>query len=262
MKKLIIFFLALLLFCGCESRLDKAIPQSSLVGAVSNIDVNLEGRGELKDQKGCTNKAGWCWEPKDWTLLMADAFVPFDIKKEQIKPTLLAIFKRLKNEYPKCTIINIWLEPDKELAEILYPIGSLEYHDNKMVINYGIPSDKEMEEHNSQIGKFEIIKNILPMPGEKEEKIEKNEEPRLFRPDQKTYEFYKRILITAEDIKFSERKDTRKRKLFNSTKEYYADLSNKVSKKIDVPIKDIENALRFMNSYYSWFGEEKFDFIL
>ena len=255
MRKLVILFFILALFCGCESRLDNAIPQSSFVGAISNVDVNLRGQGEIATQQACVNKSGWCWAPEDWTLLNADAFVPFDIKREQIKPTSLAILKKLVEKYPKCTTININLAPDKEMAEILYFVGRLEYRDNKIIIHYGIPSDKEMEEHNAEIGKFYSTKNAMfSMPGDKE-KIEKNDDPRLFRPDLKTYTLYKRILIIEDDIKMH--KQIKESYKFSSPKEYYIALSNKISKQINLPTKDIEYALRFMHDYYGWMGYGK-----
>jgi len=255
MRKLITLLFILALLCGCESRLDKAIPQSSLAGAISNVDVNLSGQGEIATQQACANKYGWCWDPKDWTLLNADAFIPYDIKKEQVKPTLLAVLKKLEKEYPKCTTININLAPDKEMAERLFLVGRLEYKDNKIIIRYGIPSDKEMAEHNAEIGKFYSTKNTMfSMPGDKE-KFEKNDDPRLCRPDLKTYTLYKRILMIEDDIKMHEK--SAPKKSFNSTKEYYHDVSNEIRKQIDLPIKDIEYALRFMHDYYGWMGYGK-----
>jgi len=257
MRKLITLLFILALFCGCESRLDKAIPQSSLAGAISDIDVNLSGQGEIADQQECANKSGWCWAPKDWTLLNADAFVPFDIKREQIKPTSLAILKKLAEKYPKCTTININLAPDKEMAEILFLVGRLEYRDNKITIHYGIPSDKEMEEHNAQVGKlYPLSKDCGKIFCEPDyDKMEKNDDPRLSRPDLNTYTLYKRILIIEDDIKMHRQiKESYK---FSSPKEYYIALSNKISKKINLPTKDIEYALRFMHDYYGWMGYGK-----
>ncbi|PKN51392.1 MAG: hypothetical protein CVU55_12205 [Deltaproteobacteria bacterium HGW-Deltaproteobacteria-13] len=245
MKKTIILFFVLALLCGCESKLDKAIPPSFLVGAVSNIDINLNGEGELADRQNCANRNGWCWKPEDWIMLKADGFVPPDIKREQIKPTILAILKRLIKEYPKCKKIFINLAPDKEMVGLGYLVSRGEYENNKIKILYGIPSDKEIEEYNSKIGKFypssKDCGKIFCEPDYT--KMKKNDAPRLFRPDQKTYMKYKPIFKAYEDFIYYKSKD----KLHYSTSECYVE----VSKKTGYSVKDIKEASEFMHSYYS-----------
>ena len=179
MKKLIIFFLALLLFCGCESRLDRAIPQSSLVGAVS-IETKIEGNwGDHHKRDG---------DPKDWTDVWVIGFVPCNIKREQIKPTLLAIFKTVKNEYSKCTFMKIKISPDEEMIRQWGPsIGTLEYNNGKIDIVYGIPSDKQIEEHNAKIGQLEPTFKKGNIFERDYKNLKQNNEPRLFRPDPETY---------------------------------------------------------------------------
>lgn len=87
-KKLLLIplLILILLGAGCSSSdpIDRLIPDEALTGAIPNAEpVRIE------EQHGKSVNGGF--------LINAQVIVPFDIKKEQVKPTLLTAIKTLKN---------------------------------------------------------------------------------------------------------------------------------------------------------------------
>lgn len=175
---------------------------------------------DIKEQKGKNVKGG--------RLLEAIGTVPFDIKKEQIKPTVLAVIKAIKQKNSDCEWIAVNLKLAKDLP--LLQAGIAEYKEGKVFISYGIPSDKQIEEWNTNIGK--------------------NDLPRLHRPDKKTFDDGARVIKLY--YKFNNDPKIKK--------DNVEQLFPLISKESGLPVKNVESLYRHMSNYYftgSW-GTEDF----
>lgn len=226
MKKWFLFcFIAAFLFVACESKIDKMIPASQLIGAVSDVSVSI------REQVGKNVKGG--------RLLEALGVVPFDIKREQIKPTILAIVKAIKRKNPDCEWIAVHLKLAKDLP--LLQAGIAEYKEGTVSISYGIPSDKQIEEWNANIGKpFKLDNKVLGI----------NDLPRLYRPDRKTFEDGAQVIRLY--FKFNNDPKIKKNKV--------EQLFPLISKELGFPVKDVECLYKYMSNYYftGLWGTEEF----
>jgi hypothetical protein len=224
MKRITMIIVSIMMLISCGSEIDKKIPDSMLVGAVPNISV------DIKEQKGKNVKGG--------RLLEAIGTVPFDIKKEQIKPTILAVIKAIKQKNPDCEWIAVHLKLAKDLP--LLQAGIAEYKEGNISISYGIPSDKQIEEWNANIGKpVEFDGKVLGI----------NDLPRLYRPDRKTFEDGAQVIKLYYKLNNDPKiKKDRIEQLFPL-----------ISKESGLPVKDVESLYRYMSNYYftgSWGTEE------
>jgi len=216
------FCIVLLMLVACESKIDKVIPDSLLVGAVPNINVDIK-----EDHY------------KGGTAIIATGIIPFDIKREQVKPSLLGVLKTVTKQYPNSTGIFVRLTPDADLGKYAYFAGRTEYEDNEITLYYGVPSDEQIKEWNSEIGK------LLPsLFGEKPSIIDV---PQLSRFNKETFEAGKKIALFYN--KFSKKLhdkyiDQPLKKI--SSKQIY----QMVSREINMPLKNVEYYYRFMNSYF------------
>lgn len=135
-----IFFLfsALCLFSisGCldsDHPLDGLISSANIEGAITPIKVlNLER------QTGKSVEGG--------QYVQTEISVPFDIKQDQVKPTILSALKEMKKEFPSCHWFVIYLNPSQFKSDRLGSLISVakgEYTDGQINIDYQLPTSKE-----------------------------------------------------------------------------------------------------------------------
>jgi hypothetical protein len=74
------------------------------------------------------------------------AAVPYDINRDQIRPTLLAGIKAIKQKHPECEWINLFLCPEKESAGLALYCGRAEYKEGEIGIWYGVPNAVQLVE--------------------------------------------------------------------------------------------------------------------
>lgn len=135
MNRLIKFILVavfFLVFTACsDSPIDRLIPLSATKGGLANFTVS-----GVEVQEGKSRNGGM--------LVMGQVMVPHDIKREQIKPTLLAAIKGLKDKYRKCEWIIVYAVPSYELKGSSANAGMAEYAEEKIKIDYGVPSATQL----------------------------------------------------------------------------------------------------------------------
>ena len=142
----IIFWLAV---SSCTANpLDALVPDSSIKGSLKNFTVT--------DIQVQTRKA-----INGGVYVQGTVIVPFDFKKEQVKPTLLAAIKGLKEKYKDCEWIGVFAQVAKG-----HYAGRAEYAQKKIEINYNILSDDELKERNRNAKKNGL--DIIRMPTKEE----------------------------------------------------------------------------------------------
>lgn len=168
--KVLLLQLLFVLVVSCGPNIEDKITDAQLIGAISNVNVSI------KEDKY-----------KGGTAIIAVGVIPFDIKREQIKPTILAALKVLIRKYPDATGIFIRLAPDKDLAKYAYFAGTADYENNEITVDYKIPTDKQINDWNSEIGK----------PIELEGKsLGTNDSPRLLRFDKKLFDIATKVTLS------------------------------------------------------------------
>lgn len=121
-------------FTACsENPIDRLIPLSATKGGLANFTV-----AGVEVQEGKSRNGG--------TLVSAFVAVPHDIKREQVKPTLLAAIKGLKDKYRKCEWIVVYAIPSPALKGTGINAGMAEYAEGKIRIDYGVPSATQLAE--------------------------------------------------------------------------------------------------------------------
>lgn len=224
MKECIQIFLLLItpLIISCESKIDKAIPDSMLIGAVPNINV------DIKEDNYKGGKA-----------IIVTGIVPFGIKREQVKPSLLRILKTVAEKYPNATGIFVRLTPDADLGRYAYFAGRADYEDKSIALYYMIPSDKQIEDWNAEIGK--PSKN--PFTGD--EYI--IDVPHLSPLNEESFESGKKIALLYHKFnkKLHDKYIEQPLKTISSKQIYQM-----ISREANMPQKDVEYYYRFMNSYF------------
>lgn len=220
MKLSLIYALILIAITACGSDIEKKIPPSMTKGAVENLSLSTE------EQTGKNVKGG--------KIIKAYGVVPFDIKREQIRPTLLAAIRVLKQNNPGCEWIWVGIVPDKSLIGTGRLAGRAEYKEGGLDIYYGIPSDKQMDEWNALIGK--------PVKDFSGDTTYINDSPRLSRPDRETFDPAIKALKSYDRLTIESR---------HADRIDYAALYKAASKDTGIPVKKAKTLINFMNSYYS-----------
>jgi len=119
--------------CSSSDPIDRLIPDEALNGAIQNVKpVRIE------EQRGKSVNGGF--------LIKAQVIVPFDIKREQVKPTLLAAIKTLKNKYSNCEWIVVALSLQESLDKYTLYAGRAEYTRDGIDVTYWIPSLKQLSD--------------------------------------------------------------------------------------------------------------------
>lgn len=215
MRLALIYAFVLISIIACGSDIERKIPPSMTNGAVENLNLSIE------KQTGKSRYGG--------TLIKAYGVVPFNIKREQIRPTLLAAIRVLKQNNPGCEWFWVGIVPETmALAKTGRLVGRAEYTEGELDIYYGIPSDKQMDEWNAQIGK--PVKDLLG--GD----TYINDSPRLYSPDKEIFNSGIKALRSYDRLSIA-----------NSG----AGLYGAVSKETGIGVKKIKPLISLMNNYYT-----------
>ncbi|MBI4839225.1 MAG: hypothetical protein HY806_08845, partial [Nitrospirae bacterium] len=170
MIRVALIFIFIVTMVACEPRIDEMISDSQLIGGVPDISINI---------KEDNYKGG--------TAIIASGGIPFDVKREQLRPSMLSVLKVVLKKYPQSTGIFVRLTPNEELAKYGYFAGMLDYEEGSAIIHYKIPSDKQIKEWNSEIGKPIYFEG---------DSLGINDSPLLSRIDNKDkFETIKRVAI-------------------------------------------------------------------
>jgi hypothetical protein len=219
---LIIYLIIVLLVCvSCESKLDKAIPSSQLTDAIQNVNYSIE------EKKATTGK-----------ILDIRGFVPFNIRRDQIRPTVLSVLKEVKIKYPEPEEIHIRFFITPELDSP----GYASFEGGKLKITYGIPSLKEIEKHNAELnvphpsfdtGADSLSKLLLNGKGSS---CWKGLESLPWPPDQITFEEARKVYALYK------RPDNQKMD--------YCKLLDKMSEKMGLPVLQVNRDIGLIVNYY------------
>lgn len=132
-RMILVAVCCLSVFTACsENPIDRLIPLSATKGGLANVTVS-----DIDVQEKSINGG---------TLVSGFVAVPHDIKREQVKPTLLAAIKDLKDKYRKCEWIVVFAIPSPELKGTGIWAGKAEYVEGKIQVDYGIPSAAQIAE--------------------------------------------------------------------------------------------------------------------
>lgn len=133
----------LLIISGCSDRdqFDNLFPESSLAGSYVPAKIfNVE------TQRKNNVKGGFS--------INALAEVPYDIKREQVKPALLACIRALKKKNQDCEWITVFLCAEGKKG--IYA-GKGEYKEGKTDISYGVPSKELLAAEKTAIEYYHLI---------------------------------------------------------------------------------------------------------
>lgn len=161
--------------------------------------------------------------------------VKFDIDRGEIKPAVVAMLKVMKEKFPAAKQIILDLSPTVDCPAC--KIAEARYDNGKVTLNYGIPTLKQIEESNSQIG----------VPSGSGKAIER---PRLFRPNGEAFGVGLRVMMAIEAAR-------QKNPGMNDDK-----LLDQAATETGLSYVVVKRHRDFMTAYYSGnaFGSETFDF--
>jgi hypothetical protein len=128
-----------LIACSAQDPLEKLIPASAMTGGIEKIEI------KTTIQSGKTVKGGF--------FIEGFMVVPANIRRQQVRPTLLKSLKSMKQQHPLCEWFKIYLEPTEDFRESPAYAGIGEYKEGKIDLLFGIPTDAQILEWNDMIGK-------------------------------------------------------------------------------------------------------------
>ncbi|MBI3582813.1 MAG: hypothetical protein HY096_02540 [Nitrospinae bacterium] len=223
--KTVIYFSFIVCLSSYDSlAINQIITDDDFKGAIKTTTISIERHGGRLD---------------------VFAIVPYDIKRNQIRPTILYILMKLKQTYENGRIELYLIPDDKVLGEsFTYSsifTGTAEYREGvNIMITYCIPSNKQMKEYNSKIGKpiFDLFDN--KPTGEINNNIP------LHPPDKKTFKIGKRVVLLWKKL-------IEKNNVMILSDEH----AKLISKEIEISIDEVDRYHTFMYRYYDVFGWDK-----
>lgn len=206
------------------SDLDK-IPTSQFKGAIQPIKI-IETRQGGK--------------------LEAIVVIPLNMKRSQLRPTILNTFKKLKDRFDTASIELEFVPDDEHLAKSCVAAGVADYREGLGIdIRYGIPTVGQMQEYNSKIGKPE--QHLF------DKGLDINNNIPLAEPDRRTFETSKKIILLRKKIaKTDEPQCSLTLPLENTDP-----IAKEMTKEMKMPLKEIWRYFTFMETYYSAIGWDK-----
>ena len=114
-----------------QAEIHRLFPDEALVGGVENVQITVTGV-----RKGKTVKGGMA--------VTAEAILPPDVTAEQMRPTELAVLKRLKEEFPECEWFTVFLTDDPRMAEHSHWLGMAELREGKLTLQGGVITDRDI----------------------------------------------------------------------------------------------------------------------
>ena len=158
-------------------------------------------------------------------MLVSGKIITKDVTNSQIKPIALKIIKRLQKEYPKCEWFIIWMSDDERMYDVGNYIAMAEYKEGNVNIQGGVPLEKEIIEYNTH--SFEMNKKLGP--------------PYIclmVKPTEYNMNVYSEF--------FKLKQDAFKKGTYTSDDK----IDLLLSKKTNIPVKEIKNVHCGINSYY------------
>lgn len=133
----------LLIPCGCSDKdqVDSLIPKTDLMGSCDSVRIF-----DMETQQAKTIKGGF--------LIHALAEVPYDIKREQVKPTVLKCIQDLKHKNQGCEWITVFLCANGRKG---IHAGKGEYKEGKIIISYGVPSREQLAAEKVAIEDYHLV---------------------------------------------------------------------------------------------------------
>ncbi|MCP3940042.1 MAG: hypothetical protein GY710_00975 [Desulfobacteraceae bacterium] len=131
-----ILLLSIVISCSADP-IDKLISSTAMENTVFPLNIF-----DIQKQTAKSVNGG--------TLIEASVEVPYDVKRNQVRATILASLKKLKTDYPKTEWFIVYLYPaGKETSRIPAAIhaGRGEYVQQEIFINYLIPSKEEIQRY-------------------------------------------------------------------------------------------------------------------
>ncbi len=224
MKKVFFLFcIFVFIITACQNGANNQAPDPDTVGAIPNLNISYEYTSI--HHPGVRVRGA----------VEAKVIVPFDIKREQLRPTLLSIFKDAREKYPD-EDIDIFLAPSQGMMNCTQLAGRADYDGDKgkLELDYGIPTDQEMAESNAQIGKKDPFLGV-------------DDGPRLYRPDAKTFAILDKVNYLA-CRKFKADKEATTFTVFPA-----------VARKMGITAKQVKQYYFFVFDYYPQYGINSFD---
>lgn len=140
--KRMLAILALIFFFATSQVMpgEKIIPPiESLIGASAVKDAVSDIQIESAEQQGGKSV-------KNSILINVIAVIPFNTPRKQIKPTLLFIIKRVKEQHAHCEWISVSLVPCKKGRTINLLMGMGDYKEGCITIRYGVPGSDQIKD--------------------------------------------------------------------------------------------------------------------
>ncbi|MCG8637022.1 MAG: hypothetical protein MI863_24530 [Desulfobacterales bacterium] len=134
MKNSLFIIFILIFTSACSHPIEKLAPDSELKGAVTPLKIiAIE-----KESKRATPRK---------IRIKAFVSVPHDIKKEQVRPTILMGLRILEHRFPGKDLFSVYLCPDgkKSMSCGYLYVARGEYADKEIRICYLIPSREQIE---------------------------------------------------------------------------------------------------------------------
>lgn len=220
LKIVVLIFISLMLF-ACSDPIESLIPPSSVHGAITQFNVS----GDLKE---------------NGKKIDAYVTVPHDIKRDQVRPTLLAAIKGLKKENKKIDWIAVDLLAGGDSS---FFAGRGELKSNQIKIEYWVPTEAQIHErieyNQNQRGEDSAI---LPIP----ELMSKEAFAMALKANDLYHKYYNKLsdrdnqLISENEDLFDELNNTRTERARKLT-----------AKKLGLSSQDVLDYRSRLNNYYT-----------
>ena len=139
----IVLFLFVISACS-QDPLRKLISDADTVGAAQILDIKKEVQSDKNVNGG--------------TLILASVSVPFEMTREQIRPTLLKGIQRVYEASRQCEWIVVWLDPEGSSGSDL-SLGRAEFTGDKIVLSILVPSKKTI----AKVASDPSLEPLLPL---------------------------------------------------------------------------------------------------
>lgn len=196
-------------------------PQNNSNNVISSFNLTIK---EINIQN---NKA-----VKNGVLITGKVILPGTIKNNQIKPVSLALLDKLKKEYSSCEWFILWMSDDDRMYESGNYIAMAEYKEGTVNLHGGIPSEKEINEYNKE---FTVFSRKLGLPVD----------CLMIKPTEQGMNIYSEFTKLKQDA------------LKKGT--YISDekIDLLLSKKTNIPVKEIKEVHCGISSYYTFKSHKK-----
>jgi len=185
-------------------------------------------------------------ETRQGGKLEAIVVIPRDMKRSQLRPTILNTLKKLKDRFDTASIELEFVPDDEHLAKSCVAVGAADYREGRGIdIRYGIPTVEQMQEYNSKIGKPE--QHLFDKGSDINDNIP------LAAPDRRTFETSKKIILLRKKIAKTDEPQCS----LTLPLENIDPIAREMTKELKMPLKEIWRYFTFMETYYDAIGWDK-----